>query len=245
MSQGDQIPSTDPRPDPEPDNPIELFEEMEEEPEQQDLLSELGGPQGIADSSLPGLLFVIVYTAFGQDIQLSSICAVALAALIALYRLIRKESMRFALSGFIGVALAAFIASKSGEAKNFFLPGLLFNAGYALVYLISILIRWPLIGVLVGPLIGEGMTWREDPEKVKLYSRASWIWFGMFVVRLAVQLPLYLAGALVALGIAKTAMGLPVFALALWLTYLILKGGGIDLKQTRKSPAKRPTADKG
>ena len=217
------------------ENPVELIEDMEEDAEQKDLLSELGGPQGIADSSIPGLAFVIVYTIFGNDIQLSSIVAVALGAVIAGIRLIRGEQLRFAFSGFIGVAIAAFIASRSGKAEDFFLPGLLFNAGYALVYLVSILIRWPLIGVLVGPLIGEGMTWRQDPEKVALYSKASWIWFGMFIVRLAVQLPLYLAGAVVALGVAKTAMGLPIFALTLWLTYLLLKGGGIDLKQTRES----------
>ena len=217
------------------ENPVELIEDMEEDAEQKDLLSELGGPQGIADSSIPGLAFVIVYTIFGNDIQLSGIVAVALGALIAGVRLIRGEQLRFAFSGFIGVAIAAFIASRSGKAEDFFLPGLLFNAGYALVYLVSILIRWPLIGVLVGPLIGEGMTWRQDPEKVALYSKASWIWFGMFIVRLAVQLPLYLAGAVVALGVAKTAMGLPIFALTLWLTYLLLKGGGIDLKQTRES----------
>ena len=218
------------------ENPIELIEEMEEVEEQKDLLSELGGPQGIADSSIPGLAFVIVYTIFGNDIQLSGIVAVGLGAVIAAIRLVRGEQLRFAFSGFIGVAIAAFIASRSGKAEDFFLPGLLFNAGYALAYLVSILIRWPLIGVLVGPLIGEGMSWRKDPEKVALYSKASWIWFGMFIVRLAVQLPLYLAGAVVALGVAKTAMGLPIFALTLWLTYLLLKGGGIDLKQTRESP---------
>ena len=216
------------------ENPIELIEEMEEQSEQKDLLSELGGPQGIADSSIPGLAFVIVYTIFGNDIQLSSVVALALGAVIAGVRMIRGEQLRFALSGFVGVAIAAFIASRSGKAEDFFLPGLLFNAGYALVYLVSIIIRWPLIGVLVGPLIGDGMAWRQDPEKVALYSRASWIWFAMFILRLAVQLPLYLAGSVVALGVAKTAMGLPIFALTLWLTYLLLKGGGIDLKQTRE-----------
>jgi hypothetical protein len=199
----------------------------------------MGGPQGIADSSLPALLFVIVYTLFGNDIQTAGIAAVALGGVIAVVRLIRGESARFALTGFFGVALAAFIASRSGRAEDFFLPGLLLNAGYALVYLVSILVRWPLIGVLVGPLVGEGMTWRRDPDKVRLYGRASWVWFGMFIVRLAVQLPLYLAGSVVALGIAKTAMGLPVFALALWLTYLILKSGGIDLKAATDSGARK------
>lgn len=199
----------------------------------------MGGPQGIADSSLPALLFVVIYTLFGNDIQAAGIAAVALGGVIAIIRLARGESARFALAGFFGVALAAFIAGRSGRAEDFFLPGLLLNAGYALVYLISILVRWPLIGVLVGPLLGEGMAWRRDQVKVRLYSRASWVWFGMFIVRLAVQLPLYLAGSVVALGIAKTAMGLPVFALALWLTYLILKSGGIDLKAATDSGARK------
>ncbi len=79
--------------------------------------------------------------------------------------------------------------------------------------------------MILGPLGGEGMAWRKDPEKVRLYSRASWIWVGVFSLRLAVQLPLYLAGALLALGIAKTAMGLPIFLLAIWLTFLVLRRG--------------------
>jgi hypothetical protein len=129
------------------------------------------------------------------------------------------------------VALAAFIATRTGKAENFFLPGLLFNGGYALAYAISIAVRWPLMGVFIGPLIGEGMTWRQDPERVKLFNRISWLWVGTFLFRLAVQLPLYLSGALVALGIAKTAMGLPIFALAIYLSYLMLRAAGIDLKQ--------------
>lgn len=202
-----------------------------DEAEERNLLDEMGGPQGIADSSLPGLLFVAVYSISGADLQLSAISAVALGAVIGAFRLVRGESAKYALAGFIGVAIAGFIATRTGRAEDFFLPGLLFNAGYALAYMVSIFIGWPLIGVFLGPLMGEGMSWRKDPERVRLFNQASWIWVGMFVARLAVQLPLYLSGALLALGIAKTAMGLPVFALAIWLTYLILKRGGLDLKK--------------
>ena len=92
-----------------------------------------------------------------------------------------------------------------------------------------------LMGVFIGPLIGEGMTWREDPERVKLFNKISWLWVGTFLLRLAVQLPLYLSGALVALGIAKTAMGLPIFALAIYLSYLMLKAAGIDLQQKKEA----------
>lgn len=203
--------------------------------EEINLLDELGGPQGIADSSIPGLVFVIAYTVSGQKLELAAGVAVGIALLIALIRLVRGERARYAASGFFGVALAAFIATRTGKAEEFFLLGLLFNAGYSLAYAISIAIRWPLMGVFIGPLIGEGMTWREDPERVKLFNKISWLWVGTFLLRLAVQLPLYLSGALVALGIAKTAMGLPIFALAIYLSYLMLKAAGIDLQQKKEA----------
>jgi Protein of unknown function (DUF3159) len=191
-----------------------------------DLLTSLGGVQGIADWSLPALAFVITYTVGGNDIGLAAWVAIGIGALIAAVRLLRREPLQFVLAGFVGVALAAFIADRTGRAEDFFLPGLLLNAAYAATYLFSIAIHWPLLGVILGPITGEGMSWRSDPERVRLYSRASWIWVGVFALRLAVQLPLYLAGAVLALGIAKTAMGLPIFLVAIWLSYLVLRGEG-------------------
>lgn len=202
------------------------------------LLEQLGGPQGIADSSLPGLAFVIAYTASSQNLKLAALVAVGLGALIGLVRILRGEPAKFALAGFFGVAIAGFIATRTGKAENFFLPGLLLNGGYALLYAVSIMVRWPLMGVLIGPLIGEGMTWRKDPSRVRVFNRISWIWVGTFLLRLAVQLPLYLGGSLVALGVAKTAMGLPVFALAIWLSYLLLRAAGIDVRQSSGSTEK-------
>jgi hypothetical protein len=178
--------------------------------------------QGIADSSLPALAFVITYTVSGSDLSLAAWVAVGVGALMAGVRLARRETLQFALAGFAGVAISAFIADRTGRAEDFFLPGLLLNAAYAGAYLISIAIRRPLLGVLLAPILGESKTWRDDPERFNAYMRASWIWVGVFALRLAVQLPLYLADAVLALGIAKTAMGLPIFLVAGWLTYLIL-----------------------
>jgi hypothetical protein len=191
-----------------------------------DLAEALGGAHGVADSSLPGLAFVVAYTVSGSELQPAIIAALAVAVMMTGVRLARRETLQFALAGLVGVGIAAFIAERTGRAEDFFLPGLLLNAGYALAYAISIWIRWPLIGVLAGPLVGEGMEWRKEPTRVAVYVRASWIWVGVFLVRLAVQLPLYLAGAVVALGIAKAAMGVPIFAVAIWLTYLVLRQGG-------------------
>ncbi len=210
-----------------------------------DLVEAMGGSRGLADSGLPGLAFVIAYTATGNDLNLSAWIAVGVAALLAVTRVLRRETLQFALAGLIGVGLAAFIASRTGKAEDFFLPGLLLNAGYAAAYVISIAVRWPLIGLIVGPLIGEGTDWRKDREQVALYQRASWIWVGVFSARLAVQLPLYLSESLVALGVAKTAMGVPIFALGIWLTYLVLRQGGVDVTGGNSDDEAPPARESG
>ena len=115
--------------------------------------------------------------------------------MLALARIVRGETVQFALSGLFGVAFGAFVAARTGEAKNFFLPGILINAGSCTAYLVSIAVRRPLIGLFAAALTGEGRSWYQDPERRELYTRASWIWVFLFLFRLAIQLPLYLTDA--------------------------------------------------
>jgi Protein of unknown function (DUF3159) len=183
----------------------------------------VGGPWGMAETSLPAVVFVVAYVVSGSDTNAAAIVAVASAVVLATVRLARRESPRHALSGLVGVGFAAFIAARSGKAENFFLPGLLANAAYVTALLISIAVRWPLVGVIVSHLDGEGNDWRGDPRRTRAFVRATWLWATLFGARLVVQLPLYLAGAIVALGIARTAMGLPLFGLGIWLTWLLVR----------------------
>lgn len=182
-----------------------------------------GGPLGIAEATLPFLAFTIVWTATGRDVAAGAIVAVVIAATLAAWRILRRETVQFALSGLAGVAIGAFVAARTGEAKNFFLPGILINAGSCIAYLTSIAIRRPLIGLFAAALTGEGRSWHTDPERRRIYTRASWIWVGLFAFRLVVQLPLYLSEAVGTLAIARIVTGLPLFALGLWLTYLLLR----------------------
>lgn len=186
------------------------------------LAAALGGPIGLAEASVPGVVFVVAFT-LTRAVGPSAWVAGGSAAVLTVLRLLRRESPRQALSGLLGVAAGAFVASRSGRAENYYLPGLLINVGYAAAYAVSVLVRWPLIGVIVGPLRGEGMSWRADERLMRAYVRASWIWVGVFCLRILVQAPLYLAGAVVWLGIARVAMGLPLFALAAWLTWLLVR----------------------
>jgi hypothetical protein len=183
----------------------------------------IGGPLGMAETSLPAVAFVVAYTLSGSDTNTAAMVAVGLALVLSLARIARRESPIYALSGLVGVGFAAFIATRSGKAENFFLPGLLANAAYASAFLISLAVRRPLVGIIVTKLDGEDDSWRRDPLRVRAFVRATWLWAGLFLTRLVVQLPLYAAGAIVALGVAKTAMGLPLFGLGLWLTWLLVR----------------------
>lgn len=206
-----------------------------------------GGANGLLDTGLPGVVFVVAYTASGQDMRLSIILALGCAGLLTVLRLVRRQSLQHAVAGFLGVAVAAYIASRTGRPQDFFLPGLLINAGYALAYAASILLRWPLIGFVVAGFQQSSLTaWRRDPVLLRAYSRASWVWVAMFLVRLAVQLPLYLIGepALVALGVARVAMGWPVFLVAIWLSYLVIKNSVPEGHRVRTDPPRtEPSSD--
>jgi hypothetical protein len=189
------------------------------------LQAAFGGKAGLLDAGLPGVLFVLSYTISGRDLRLALIIALGSAAVLSIVRVVQRNSLQYALSGFIGVGIAAYIASKTGRAEDFYLPGLLYNAGYGLAFVISIALRWPIIGVMLGLITQAGAGWRKDPILVRAYTRATWVWFGMFALRLTVQLPLYLIGedALVVLGFARVALGVPLYLVVLWITYRVLK----------------------
>lgn len=198
----------------------------------------IGGPRGVVEAVLPGLLFVVWFTAT-RDLQQSLVVSVGAAVLAVVVRLATRSSPTQALSGLVGVGLCAVVSSRTGEARDFYLPGLLINAGYASVYALSTIAlpsfrvpftrfrtspgAWPVIGVLIGPLTGEWFAWRHDPRRMQAYRRVTWMWAVMFVVRLAVQLPLYAAGMIGALGAARLAMGVPLFGLTAYLSWLVLR----------------------
>ncbi|MBI5104568.1 MAG: DUF3159 domain-containing protein [Solirubrobacterales bacterium] len=192
-------------------------------PSGEGIVEAVGGPLGLAETTLPAVAFVVAYAVSGSDTNVSAGVAVGLALVLSVLRLARRETPRHALSGLVGVAFAAFVAAKSGRAENFFLPGLLANAAYAAAFLVSLAVRRPLVGEIWTRLDGEGPGWREDPARVRAFVQATWLWAGVFLLRLLVQLPLYLVSAVVALGVARTAMGVPLFALGLWLTWRLVR----------------------
>jgi len=187
------------------------------------VIKALGGKRGLIDSGLPALVFLIVFNLSDKNINTAIWAALTLSAVLTFYRLIKRETLQHAFSGLIGVAICALISRRSGNAADFYLPGLWINAGYGALYAFTNLIKWPILGVLLGPILGENFLWRKDPKRLRAYINAGWLWVGLFISRLLVQYPLYESGNINALGTARLLMGYPLFILAAWGSWLILK----------------------
>ncbi|GLH98877.1 DUF3159 domain-containing protein [Phytohabitans aurantiacus] len=183
----------------------------------------LGGRRGAIDATLPPVAFVAGWLVTGQSVWGGVIVALAVGVAVAGWRLRRGDRPRAVLVGLLAVCLAAMIALRTGRAADFFLVQLVSNAASALVWTVSIVLRWPLLGVVVGTVLGQRTRWRRDPALVRAYSRASWVWVLQYAVRLAVFLPLYAADQVVALGVARAALTWPLVAACLAVSWWVLR----------------------
>ena len=181
-----------------------------------------GGVRGVLEAVLPVTVFSVVY-GITRDVTPSAVAALVPAVVLAVWRLVAREPLTQAIGGLMGVGIGAFIAVRTGQAETFFLPSIIKNAAYGAVYLVSILVRWPLIGAILGVVLGEGTHWRQVPPRMRAYVVATWLWVGLFGVRLLVQVPLYLADRVALLGAVNVGLGLPLFGLVVWGSWLVLR----------------------
>lgn len=188
------------------------------------VVNALGGKKGLIDSGVPSIIFLVVFN-ISKEVNTAVMSALALSLILAIIRLIKKDTIQHSVSGVIGVMICAYFANKSGNASDFYIPKLLTNLGYGTVYLIANLVGWPILGVVLGPLLGENFTWRNNPARKRMYVKASWIWVAMFFSRIAVQYPIYKSGNVNLLGTVNLAMGYPLFFAAAYGTWLVIKSG--------------------
>ena len=185
------------------------------------VLGQLGGVSGLISSTIPVIVFVVVNAAFG--VTAAIVAALCTAALVAVVRLLRRDGLAPAVSGFLGVAICAFIAHRVGDAKGYFLLGIWTSLVYAGVLLASILVRWPLIGVAWNYVNGAGTQWRRDRRTLIAYDIATAFWALVFAGRYLAQSSLYDSGDTGWLAVARIGMGWPLTALAVVVTVLLVR----------------------
>ncbi|MBN9734302.1 MULTISPECIES: DUF3159 domain-containing protein [unclassified Pseudonocardia] len=185
------------------------------------LMEQMGGVPGIVASTVPVIVFVVANIV--TELRTAVFAAIGAGVLVLLWRLVRRDPVMPAISGLIGVGICALVANQTGEARGFYLPGLLYSGFLGVVALVSIVVRWPLAGAIWHGINGHGTEWRDDPRLVRAYGWATGVWAATFLAKVVVQGGLYLADSETWLGVARLAMGYPLTAVAILATVLIVR----------------------
>jgi energy-converting hydrogenase Eha subunit E len=207
----------------------------------------LGGARGMVEAAVPTIGFTLVFLV-SHELKPAVYIAVAMAAVMMVIRLIQRSSVQFVVNAFFGIALGAFFAWRAArgggdhneQALAYFLPGLLYNAVYAVAMMASVLAKWPLVGFMVGAVTNEPTEWRRDAKIVRLCSNLTWVLAAPCIVRVAVQTPIYLSGrnswvdpdvAIAVLATSKLVMGWPLQIAALAVMVWLLSRNSTPMDQ--------------
>lgn len=208
--------------------------ERDQHAQRQTMLAEaIGGPRGLIDSGLPAIVFVVTDALGGLTPAI--IAAIAVGLVLVVVRLYRKETLQQAIAGFFGVALAAFVAARTGHASGFFLPGILYQALLAVLAVVSLVIGRPYVGYVLGAMDPKYAHWRSSAPLRRAMAFATAMWGGIFAVRAVVQFILYQDDRVGWLATARIAMGWPLFAVGLAATYWLARRAHPDPEDAPES----------
>jgi hypothetical protein len=186
------------------------------------LFEAFGGVRGMVETIVPGLLFVAIYTV-DKDMKVSAIAALVVSLLLVVARIAMRTTLKHAFGGVFGVGFGVLFAMITGNAKDFYLPGMLYTLGLSVAYIVTTLAGVPLIGLVLGPAFKENLSWRtRNPGRKKAYAKASWAWGLILLAKCAILFPLYWWADTTQFGWVLVALKIPPFLLAVWLTWVFL-----------------------
>jgi hypothetical protein len=191
----------------------------------------LGGTRGMVESALPFVAFTIAWV-ISRQLYPAIGAAVGTALVLATIRLLQRQSIKYVLQAVIPTAIAVLIATRTGRAQDIFLPGILYNGALAVLSLLTVAIRRPLVGFVIGAAVGEPTGWAKDRGLVKMTSKLTLVLAVPYITRFVVQMPLFLAGHVVLLGVAKVVLGWPLLIAALTVMGFMLSKGKTPMEDS-------------
>jgi len=195
---------------------------MSQHEDREKVLAAFGGKKGLIDSGIPSIIFLLVFN-ISHQLHTALVASVSVSALLTIVRLAKRDTLQHAISGLVGALICAWFANRTGNPSDLYIPKLLTNLGYGTLYLVGNLSGWPILGLMLGPILGENLKWRKHPERKRAYTMASWLWVLMFFTRIAVQYPIYRSGNVNLLGTVNLAMGYPLFIATAYGSWMVLK----------------------
>ena len=207
----------------------------------------LGGRRGMVEAAVPTLVFTVLWLTT-KDLTLAIASSVGVALVLLAVRLVQRSTIQFVVNALFGIGIGwlfVHLSARGGgsaddQALAYFLPGILYNAGYSVLLAFSCLIGWPLVGFMVGSVTGDPTAWHSDRQVVRLCSRLTWVLVAPCIIRVLVQAPVWLSAksgamdvdtAVAVLGVAKIVMGWPLQLAALGLMVWLLARNHTPLEQ--------------
>lgn len=204
----------------------------------------LGGARGMLEGAVPFVVFTVAWM-ISEQLYPSLAAALGSAVILAVIRLVQRQSLRYVVQAVVPTGIAAIVASKTGRAEDAFLPGILYNGGLAVVSVFTIAIRKPLVGFILGAAMADPLGWTRDRGLVKMMSKLTAVLAVPYVLRFVIQLPIYLADHIVALGVAKVVLGWPLLVLALAVIGMMLSRGRTPIADSGLVNGTDAAADRG
>ncbi|MGH8793628.1 MAG: DUF3159 domain-containing protein [Stackebrandtia sp.] len=206
-------------------------------PISEQMAEQLGGARGLIEAGVPVAVFVVLNILLDDRLEWVIGASVACAVGIAIVRAVRRQPIRHAVNGLFGISLGAILALRSGDANDFYLPGILWGLAYGVVFLGSTLIRHPLVGWGWSIIAGKGKSeWRHDARLMRVFTWLTVLWGAVFLVKNMFRLWLKLDGGYEhLLGVTTLVLGYPLTALLLLITL-------VSVRRVRPSMAIKETA---
>jgi hypothetical protein len=205
------------------------------------LSQSLGGARGMIESALPFIAFTIAWV-ISRQLYPAIAAAAVVAVLLGLIRLVQRQSLKYVAQAVIPTAIAVLIATRTGRAQDVFLPGILYNGALAALSIVTVAIRKPLVGFIIGAAVGDATGWTKDRGLVRMTSKLTCVLAVPYITRFVIQLPLFLTGQVVLLGIAKVVLGWPLLIAALAVMGLMLSKGKTPMEDSALAGPRDHTA---
>ncbi len=108
------------------------------------LAKALGGRRGMVEAAVPTIVFTVLWLTT-RELQVALGVSVGVAVLLLVVRLVQRSTVQFVVNALFGIGIGWFFvrlaASRGGsedeQALAYFLPGLLYNCGYAVVMAVT------------------------------------------------------------------------------------------------------------